>query len=197
MGAPVLAQEDFRFRNNDGNLAGATYMGTGNNEDQTISVDTTFRLRVVVQETAGGNAANTTMALYVSYNSGAYAEVNTTSSYVQLVDENQGIADHATTAQDIGDGTYTGGDSEGYNDGTTDDDTGNVDLDTNEAEVEFALTIVSGDVSNADTLEFEVRESDGSQFGTYPENKPTVTVSKETTFTPRPHVTFARMIGFV
>lgn len=163
--APVWNQEDFRFRNNDGNLATATWMSPGNNVDQIIAVDTTFRLRIVVQVTNAKAVNNQVFELWGSYQGGAYSKITTGSSNVILVDENQGIADHATTQQRIGDGAYVAGDSEGYDDGTTDDDTGNVDFaGQDEVELEFALQLVGADMDDGETMDFNVYLSGGTQI---------------------------------
>ena len=57
MGAAVTAQQTFHFRNDDGSESGATFMGA-QGSDQSIGTGTAnkFRIRIIVEETAGGNA---------------------------------------------------------------------------------------------------------------------------------------------
>jgi hypothetical protein len=184
MADPVYNQEDFRFRNDDGTLATATWVDgdTVNNNNKTIAVDANFRLRFVVQQTnAAKTVNNATFQLRYSYNDGGYSagtQVTTTSTYVQLVDDANSIADNATTQQRIGDGTYGTGDSQGYNDGQTDALTGDMDFNgAQECEIEVCLQIVGADLSDGDTLDFQLYLGDGTALDSYG-STPRATASK-------------------
>ena len=47
-------QQDFWFRNDNGSLTTATYIGS-QGSNQTINGDTVFRIRFIIEETAGKN----------------------------------------------------------------------------------------------------------------------------------------------
>ena len=183
MSSPVYNQEDWAFGADDGGINANTF-DTVNTNRTAQAPDSTFRLRFVVQQTnSNKSVSNAIHALYASYNGGAYFAVTTTSTYVQLTNDANGIADHATTTQVIGDGTYGTGDAQGWNDGQTDDNTGAIDYNgAEEVEVEFCLTIPSGDVADTDTLDFEVRQSDGTQLDSY-NSRPQATVSESSAAT--------------
>ena len=110
-GAQVTAQQDFRFRNDDGSEATATFMGSGNNENQTIDADTIFRLRIVLEETAGGNS-NAGFDLQYDLNGVGYEDV-TGATPIQAVasatDPNPGDDDLMATARLGFSGTYVSG----------------------------------------------------------------------------------------
>ena len=180
---PSWTQEDFRFRNDDGDLATATWIDgeTTNNIDKTIAVDTTTRLRIVVQQTVAAKAVNNqTFELWASYESGNYIRVTTTSNYVQLVNDANSIADHATTVQRIGDGNYSAPDAQGYNDGQTDDDTGVIDfVGADEVEIEFTFQIYGPQVSDGETIDFQIYLSGGTALNSAPD-PPRATASNVT-----------------
>jgi hypothetical protein len=180
-GTPVnYAQEAFRFNNDDGGVDAGTQIAAVNNDiNRAPGTANKFRLRIVVQMTVAKLANNDIFDIRVQKNStGGFVKVTTTSSNVRLVDDGNSIADKATTTQIIGDGTYVVGDSEGWNDGTTDDNTGNIDFVGNdEVELEFCLYIVTADVNDGDTLDFEVYHSDGTALNSYPDD-PRATVTK-------------------
>jgi hypothetical protein len=164
----TLTQEDFRFRNDDGSLATATWIDgeTTNNINKSIALGTTFRLRFVVQG-GGKDVQNYLFDLWCSKNSGTYFQVTSASTLVQLVNDANSIADHATTQQRIGNGTYSTGDLEGYNDGTTDNTTGAMDLSAGtEYEVEVCVQILTTGNAAGNTFDFRLR-NEGVTFNTY------------------------------
>ena len=101
---PNRVQEDWAFGDDDGGINVNTF-DTVNVARAAQPVDSVFRLRFVIQETASSQA-NQIFTLYSSYQSGGYVPVTTTSTYVQLANDANGIADHAITTQVIGDGDY-------------------------------------------------------------------------------------------
>jgi hypothetical protein len=183
MTTPAFDQDAFRGRNDDVSVNSTTFNGGGGlNLDWTQDSDATFRVRFVIQETAGGMSLNQKLAIYYEKNgdgnpTGATA-VTTTSNDVILVNDSQSIGDNATTSQVIGGGTYVSGESLGWDDGQTDVGTGNIDFIANtEAEVEFCLQIVGADVADEDTIDLYVFEADATQLGAYT-NAPRITVNK-------------------
>jgi hypothetical protein len=180
MASPVWVQEDWRYGYDDGAINANTWYSAGNNVAQTIAEDTVYRLRFVVQQTnAAKDVNNQIHELWASYKGGAYFQVTSASTYVQLTNDTQGIADHATTSQVIGDGTYeTGPDREGWDDGTTDDDTGVCDgSGGEEMELEFCIIHPPADVANGDTVDFECRLNGGTQYNQYLGTRPRTTIS--------------------
>jgi hypothetical protein len=153
-GKAVVIQQAFWFRNNDGNEATATFMGA-QGSDQSIPTGTTFRIRIITEETAGGTS-NIASNLYASWQGGTYFDVTTSSSYIQAVDEGQGIADDTLlTTQRL---TYSGT----WVDGRYDDNgvaTTASTLTNSFTENEFSLTIVDADVSAGHTIDLRIRDS--------------------------------------
>ena len=152
-GAKVTVQQAFRFRNDDGSEAAATFMGTGNGEDQTIDADTIFRLRFVIEETANGNS-NTGFELQYSLNDGGYNDVTTTtpiqavaSAYDPDPQDDQALA----TARLGFSGTYASGRFD--DDGAT---TTAIIIKNSYTEVEFCLQIPTGALSDEDYFDLRV-----------------------------------------
>ena len=177
---PVFDQDAFRGRDDDVALNSGTFNGGGGlNGNWTQDTGVNFRIRFVIQETSGNKSNNENFQLWARVNTGTWFQVTATSgtSGAALFNDTQGIADDATTTQVIGSGTYTTGDSDGYCDGTSDNDTGFVDHDGNdEAELEFCLQLDSAGVNDTDTVDFRVRDSAGAELSSYT-NEPTVTAN--------------------
>lgn len=155
---PILNQTDFRFREDSGNEATATWLANAN-INISIDVDTDFRYRVVVAETAGStNPETVNLLLEFSLNSGAFAAV-TGSSSVQFATFT-GSSDTDATTQQIGSGSFVAGEL---------DNTGavsNLDLQSSETEMEYCLTLDSGQIDNDDTIDLRVVNS-GVDLNTY------------------------------
>ena len=178
MGATTYTQEDTRARNDDGTISTATYMGSGNNENQSLDVDLVFRWRFVIQ-CGGMNSGDRNFELWASKNGGAYAAVTSVTTFgLQLANDGYSIADNSLAVQDIGDGSYTSQEKQGFCDGTIDDDTGIVDIDVGtEAEVEFCFQMPTGDAANGDYFDLRVRNG-ATVLDTYT-NTPRVTAIAE------------------
>ncbi len=175
MGATTYTQEDTRARNDDGTISTATYMGSGNNENQSIDIDTIFRWRMVIQ-VGGMDAGDRNFTLFAQKNgAGGYAQILSSSTGgLRLINDANSIADDSVTVQGIGDGTYTSGTSNGYCDGTTDDDTGVVNIAAGEeGEVEFCLQMPDGEAADTDYWDLRVYRGT-TAFDTYT-NTPRVT----------------------
>jgi len=170
MASPQYDQDAFKIRddsafvNQDSGWLGALNAGID------LENDTTVRIRFVIQEYNNKAANNIVFALrYQANGSGGYTNVVTAANAdVALVDSTLN-SDHSATTQLIGTGTYTTGESDGFDDGTIDDYTANIDFDGNdEAELEFCFEIPStGAYGDGDYLEFRVYTSGGSSLNTY------------------------------
>lgn len=155
---PILNQTDFRFREDSGNEATATFLADLNT-NISIDVDTDFRYRVVVAETAGStNPATVNLLLEFSLNTGAFAAV-TGSSAVQFATFT-GSSDTDATTQQLGSGTFVAGELD--NTGAVSD----LDLQSSETEMEYCLTLDSGQINNDDTIDLRVVDG-GADLNTY------------------------------
>ena len=168
-------QQTHRFRNDDGNEADATFMGAGNGEDATVDADTIFRLRVVVEETAGGTD-NIAAGLQYSLNGAGYLDVTgatpiqaAASAYDPDPQDDQVLA----TAR-LG---YSGTMEDGrFDDDGVDTTAVGIDADnTNYTEFEFCLTIPTGALSDQDWFDLRVYDAGGA-LDAYTDT-PRVTVS--------------------
>lgn len=148
---PILNQTDFRFRVNSGNEATATWLAAINT-NISIDVDTSFRYRVVVAETAGStNPETVNLLLFFSLNSGSFTLI-TGSTPIQFASFT-GSSDGDVTTQQLGSGTFVDGEL---------DNTGvvsNLDLQSSETEMEYCLTIDSGQVDDTDTIDLRAFNS--------------------------------------
>jgi len=177
MTTPIYDQDSYEGRDDDVVLNSATFNGGGGlNTTWTQATDTNFRIRYLVQETAGGMGTNVLFDLWFTHTQGAgVPEVMTATSALQPAATSQ-YADGDTTTQVLGGGTYVTGESRaGVDDGVI---TGNVDFaGSDEAEIEWTVTIDSAQVADADTFTaVEVRNS-GTRLGSRT-NAVTITVSK-------------------
>ncbi len=144
---PITNQTDFRFRVNSGNEATATWLANANT-NISIDVDTSFRYRVVVAETAGSSNPDTVnLTLFFSLEGGAFTLItaSTAIQFASFVDASDGDA----TTQQVGSGSFVAGSLD--NDGTV----ANVDIQATETEMEYCLTIDSGQVANDDTIDLQ------------------------------------------
>lgn len=190
-GMANTVQQDFWFRNNDGNEATATFMGA-QGSDQTIAVDTIFRLRILIEETAGGTNV-VAAGLQYDYNiSGSYSDVTGVTTEVQATDEGQGIADDTLlTTQRL---TYSGT----WEDGRYDDDgvdTTGVSLSSEFTEFEFSMIVPAAGVNHGDTIDFRLYDAAGA-LDSYAAT-PRLTVSKVSARQPRHGFTNFQIPGIV
>lgn len=147
----ITNQTDFRFRADSGNEATPTWL-QNINIDHSMDVDTDFRYRVVVAETAGAtNPETVNLLLYYSHNSGAYTLI-TASTLIQFATFT-GSSDGDATTQQLGSGSFVAGelDSNGS--------VANLDIQATETEMEYCLTIDSAQVANDDTIDLRAYTS--------------------------------------
>jgi len=171
-GKAVSNQQAFRFRNDDGNETGATWMSPGNNVNQTIQtgLGNRFRIRFVVEETAAGTL-NLLGRLHYSLDGGTYTELTTGSSYIRAIDsKNDGwsITDGDPTTQQIFTGTFVAGTF------SNDGDCENATLTSAFTELEYCLYIY--DATGSSTIDLRVYDSAAALDNYY--QTPRVTVSE-------------------
>ena len=154
-----FTQATFRGRNDNGNETAATWKAVAD-ANWTQKVDENFRVRFVVQETAGISASDRTFQLEYNRNGGGWNDVNASSSVVRSW-ASAVVGDGADTTQQIGSGTPVGANNDAF-DGV-DGLAGSTNLDfsgSDEVELEYCLQIRSVDVANDDTIELRVKGLD-------------------------------------
>lgn len=152
MGKAIQVQQDWWFRNDDGSITSATFMGA-QGSNQSINVDTVFRLRILAEETNGGSGG-LAGHLFYSYNTAAYTELTAASTHVRETDDANSIADDSSsgaTPQLTYSGTYVAGRYSDDGAAAT-----NVSMSNQYSEWEFCLTVVGTAVSNGDTIDFRL-----------------------------------------
>jgi hypothetical protein len=171
----VLDQKAFRFRNDDGSEAAATWKDAQNTDISLAETDP-FRLRFEIQETAGG-VADTVQSrqfkLQRSLNGGSWFDVDGSSAVVKARLSSHFVDDDPTTDQlTAGTGTFQAGTIKEINGSTTIAAIGaNV-----HTEIEFSLEFVPADVVDTDTIDFRLIYLAGAVIGAYTEI-PRVTIS--------------------
>jgi hypothetical protein len=165
-----FTQASFRGRNDDGNETAATWKAIAD-ANWTQKVDENFRVRFVVQETAGVSDNDKTFQLEYNLNGGGWNDVTGASSVVRA-SASPNLADGDDTTQQVGSGTPVGADNDAFDE--VDGLAGSTNLDfsgSDEVELEYCLQIRSSDVDNDDTIELRVKG-----LNTYTKT-PTVTVT--------------------
>lgn len=166
-GMPINAtwdQDSFRFRNDDGNETAATWMAAANTTPADIALDTNFRLRFLVQETAGSNQSETPSFL-LQYRAdqgsgfGSWTDINPSN----LVRNTLSIHFSSSVAatQQIGSGTLTGGQ---LVEGLATSGGVNATVGSDEYELEFTCDCSSANgATEGDIYEFRLLVQDGIQ----------------------------------
>lgn len=146
--AAVTRQDAFRARENSGNEATPTWIALANT-NWSQDVDTSFRVRFVIQEVANAtNPESINSLLQFSLNGGAYTTIDGTTAvkYAAFI----GATDGNPTTQQLGSGTFVAGEID--DNGVT----ASVNLQNSETEMEFCITIDSTLVANGDIVTLEV-----------------------------------------
>ena len=171
MTAPTTNQNAFHGREDDAGETDSTFKGSADS-DFSQDVDTKFRCRFVIQETAGGMAQNLTPQLRYNLASAGWNDVNASSSVVQSVASST-VVDGIDTTQQVGGGTFVTTNA-GFDE--VDGLSGTINLQSNEFECEFNIQIIGADVANDQTLQLQVTNgvTDLSNYA----STPTITVIK-------------------
>lgn len=170
---PSMSQAGFRGRNDDGSQTAATWKAA-ENTGWTQAVDENFRVRFVVDETAGG-AENIQCKLQYNLNVAGWNDVNATSLVVRSSASANFAEGDATTRQlTSGTGTFVAGKMDEA-DGATNV---NVVFAGGElTEFEFCAQVRSADVVNNDSIQLRLVRAAGTVLESYVQT-PTVTVSE-------------------
>lgn len=183
MGGAVFTTLQRAFRARDDTTALNTDAGWTDAQDADfeVDVDTTFRVRFSIEETGNANGQITAQLQY-RFNSGggfgSWINVTGTSSVIRAALSGQFADEDACSTQLL---TGFGGSFD--TSGLADELTGACSQQTlsmsNAWENEFALTIVSADVSDTDLIEIKVTDAgtDLDSYGTADTNIPQITVN--------------------
>jgi hypothetical protein len=174
MTTPLYDQDSFRGRDDSYGLnvdnGWHAAINTGWNQD----VDTLFRPRFVIQEYNGKAVNNILFQIWYRHYTTSWSSwaVVGAATPVTWADTSQ-YTNGATTTQVLGSGTYGVDESACGVDNAL--NTGNADFSGNdEIEAEWALTLDSGQVSNGDLIEIQVRRGAGVVLDAYT-NTPQIT----------------------
>jgi hypothetical protein len=167
-------QDAFRFRNDDGDEAGASWMaGTntdvGSGEGFTEGADKDFRIRLVIEAT-GAVEEHHQYRLQYSLNGGTWTNVTPTSSVVRSV-LSANFDDEDPTTQQISTGSFVAGEMD-ENEGLTDTIT---ELEDQKTEHEYMCRMLAADVGPGDAIDLRVVKSVGGTLDTYTET-PTISL---------------------
>ena len=170
MTSAVTTQAEFAEVADDGSETGST-LGTAD-ANWTQDADVPFRARFRI--TTADKDETDGFRIYANYNGTGYNQVTASSSNVQMdssVETSWTITNGDATTQRLGSGTFVAGE---YNE---DAQTASMTIAAGEeTELEFCMTIVSGDVVDANTILFEVRFDNGGALDGYTV-RPTVTIN--------------------
>lgn len=176
-------QEDFWFRNDDGSLTTATYMGS-QNSNQTLSPGV-FRIRIIAEE---NNSKQDPWAFQIyarkNNDAGGFTEVTTTrTDGLRYADDSNSIADGTIIGTADFDLTWTGSPVAGeYDDAQTSAGTNTIGLNGQYTELEFCLEIVDGTASDGDFWDLQMYSTVGTSLAGYTRT-PRVTASVTTPVT--------------
>lgn len=178
MGQPYLVQASFRYRDDDGDETGATWRQLVNIDDS-LDVDTNYRMRFLILNT-GAKSADLIAQLEYNLAGAGWNPVTESSNVVRSVESGY-YSDGAATSQQLGSGNFAAGEMDDA-DGTG-GITGTITVAANgtdeETEVEYVFQILSGDVSNDQLLELRVTQN--SEILDLYSETPSITVVKEAT----------------
>lgn len=165
--SPNVVQQSFQGRNDDGLLAAATSIAAVNTAF-TQAGGSPFRLRFLLEETAGGDAKNATFVLEHNINGGGWVVTSTTTP-AQLT-ASAFVADGTAVSQLLGSGSFVTGEFD--SNGTINTP---VTLTSQQTEYEYCVELDSSQLSNNDSIQFRVTDS-GVALAGYT-NTPTITAS--------------------
>lgn len=173
-----LRQVAFRGRNDDGSETTATWIDALNT-DFTHDVDVTFRIRFLIDEIGGTQEKDHKPQLQYNHNGAGWVDANAASpSVIDPSVLSSFYADDDDTTQQLGSGTFISP-NEAMHEGVDLHGGKLMDMNSNECEVEWAISIILADVADGDTIQLRHARKGGSPYDTYV-NVPTITVNVPT-----------------
>src|SRR5690349_6424123 len=181
--AVTIGQAGFRLRNDDGSESTATWKAS-QNVNVSQQVDTTFRVRFLMQNSGTTALNNLTAQLEYTLNGGASTNVTGASSVVRAT-ASPNVADQANLTQQLtgGTGTFIGLTAFDEADGACGGNSLDIPASGN-FEVEYSIQIRGADVANGDTIGLRVTNNGTDFTGTYSQ-VPAITVLDSDSKTPR------------
>ena len=164
-------QVAFQYRDDDGTEVAATDRQAVNVDD-TLALDTNFRMRIGVQgaHTGGSGSFDLTVAFQYNVDAAGWNNITTTSSNVRAVGSANFTDDDATTEQLAQSQTFVAGHMD------DDGDCPAVSLsETEESEFEICFQLRSAELSGGESVEIRIVDS-GSALDTYTQT-PSITVA--------------------
>jgi hypothetical protein len=176
MTAPLFTQVAFRLRNDDGSESAATWKQNQDVNDS-INVNTNFRVRFLIDETNSRAWTNKVWNLYYSLNAGAYAAVSGTTPVKFAASTQFADGDDCTSQLTGGSGTFVTNNNgmKETTGGATNSGTAGYYFET-----EWCLELDSAQVANGDTVALRIYDST-SAINAYT-STPTVTVVEGSTY---------------
>lgn len=171
MTQPSFTQVTFRIRNDNGNETTATWRQTQGTDD-TLQVNTNYRIRFLIDETAARAWTNKVWNLYYSHNSGSYTAVGASQPVNYSASGNFAQGDDCTSQLTGGSGAFlTDNNGMCESSGAT-----NSGAAGNYFEVEYCIQIDSTLVAHNDTIVLRVYDGTAA-IATYTDS-PTIMVSE-------------------
>lgn len=166
--AASWTQAAFRFRNDNGNETTATWRQNQSVNDS-IAVDTNFRIRFEIQETGGSAGNNKVWQLQYNRNSAGWVNVTNASSVVRA-SPSPNLTDAANLTNQLTAGTGTFQGATGFDEGNGQAGGASMDVAASgHAEAEYSVQIRSADVVNGDTIGLRVTDA-GTALAVYSAN---------------------------
>lgn len=153
-----IDQDSYRWRDDDGSETAATWLELVNvSHDFDVQAgNVQARLRFLLQEDAGGSLSDFTGTLEFQINGGGYNAIGAATTGCITFDS-ANLTDAEDTTQQIGAGTFISTNAGVSEDGVVD---GVADFSGNdETEYEYTIEFVSADLSNGDSIDFRIQES--------------------------------------
>ena len=173
---PVYDQDSYRFRNDDGTEATATWKAAVNTVI-TQHATVPFRLRVLIQCTVAGEAGFTPVMQYridTGAGYGAWGAVPTTATEAAHISTSVNVTNGADTTKQLGAGSFTTNNNGIRNDPVEPGNTLTTVV-NEEWEAEWVMALGGSPISNGDTIQFRMTNS-GVALDTYT-NTPELTVT--------------------
>jgi len=174
-GLPVIQHTDWAFYD-DGTESGSVIIGT-ENTNPTLDVDTLYLYRGGTHETSGNRYTNLSCQIQYNLNGGGFNTVGTGSNVVKT-SISANLTDQSSTTQRITAGQFVNI----VNNYAVDNANGVAgtiaDPKSNGFECLWPFEIISGDVSDGDSIELKIIFNGAGDLDQYNQTNPTITVNK-------------------
>jgi len=166
--AAVWNQQAFRFRNDDGSESAATWSAVAGSPAPALPLDTAFRLRFLLQETAGSNQSETptwVIQYRVSTDGATFGSWTNVGTSTPVIYAASAYALNVAATQQLGSGTFRDGDAV-ESTGTTPAEAATAGNDEYEAEYTLSFSSTNG-ANVGDIYEFRIVLTGGTTLNSY------------------------------